>query len=101
MKSLTQTSSENPPHMPTENPLKHHSALTSPSTSVHPPNPTFQTPSPYSSIQLHYTHDSDSSEDLVTSKGSLPLPMHLSTRLLVARKSRESEKKNPLYKMGG
>jgi len=38
-------------------------------------------------------HRSDTLQDLTTHKGSLILPVHLSTRLLVARKSIESKKK--------
>ena len=68
---------------------------------MHPPNPTLQTPLPYAeytflipySYTTHiYVHDSGSPQNLVTSKGSLWLPMCLSTRLLVACKSRELKK---------
>ena len=40
-----------------------------------------------------YIHDSDSPQNLVMSKGSLLLPMHLSNRLLVAHKFQELKKK--------
>ena len=50
-------------------------------------------PIPYSYTTHVYNHDSDGPQNLVTSKGSLPLPVRLSTRLLVACKSRESKKK--------
>jgi len=48
---------------------------------------------PYSFTYIIYIHGSDSLQDLTTHKGSLTLPVHLSTRLLVARKSIESKKK--------
>jgi len=48
---------------------------------------------PYSFTYIIYIHGSDSLQDLTTHKGSLTLPVRLSTRLLVARKSIESENK--------
>ena len=41
----------------------------------------------YEGFNCTNNHDSDGPQNLVTSKGSLPLPVRLSTRLLVARKS--------------
>ena len=46
---------------------------------------------PYSYTTHVYNHDSDGPQNLVTSKGSLPLPVRLSTRLLTRM---EKKKKN-------
>ena len=46
-------------------------------------------PIPYSYTTHIHTHESDHTQNLITPKGSLTLPVRLSTRLLVARKSRE------------
>ena len=85
-----QTSSENPLHMPTDNPI----ACSLPSA----PQCTCQT-WPYRAvtlcytllipIQLHYAHLYSRPWQPTELKGSHLLPVRLSTRLLVARKSQE------------
>jgi len=48
---------------------------------------------PYSFTTINYIHGSDTLQDLTTPKGSLMLPVRLSTRPLAARKSVESKNK--------
>ena len=86
-------------HMPADDPLEHHRHFSQHLSA--PAKPDFMNPFtfcytlliPYSYTTHIYIHNSDSPQNLVTSKGSLLLPMHVYTRLVVAPKSQESKKR--------